>query len=171
MHKRLVRLGVFIVCVAVHNVVHETFHWLFALLTGEPVTAFRLFGGPLGTSEVVFAAAVEARLGWHWLLISWGPALLTTSIGWAIYALRHRLESNRVLLNLLVWYAGLVFLCLDPAYFGVLSWIVGGDPEAAAAVGWSPLGARLAGLAVLAFNIRLMMRWTAETRRKPERYE
>jgi hypothetical protein len=149
--------------VLVHNVAHEATHYVLALAFGERVEAFRFLTNGLGSSQVVYATPVPDRTGLHWLLVAWVPSVLTTSIGYLVYMTRRRLRRTR-LLSLATLYAGFFFLLLDPLYLSVLSMLVGGDVEAAAAVRWSPWPVRLVAVGILTFNWRLMRRWLREQR-------
>lgn len=155
-----------IVVVLAQNLIHEGVHYGAAVLAGEPVAEFRLFTNGLGTSQVVFATPVEQRTGAHWLLIVWLPALVTLLIGYIIYAGRRRLvRPGRPLLNVTAWYAGIIFMLLDPLYYGLLSvFVPGSDVDAARIVGWSPWPVRVVALAVLAVNLTLVLRWAGELR-------
>lgn len=144
-----------------HNLIHEATHYLAALAFGEGVLAFRFLTNGLGSSQVVFASPVAARAGWHWLVIAWGPSVVTTLIGYALYARRTRLRGNRWV-ALCALYAGFFFLLLDPFYLSVLSLLVGGDIGAAGAVGWPLWPVRAAALLVLILNVRLVRRWLEE---------
>lgn len=144
-----------------HNLIHEATHYLAALAYGEGVVAFRFLSNGLGSSQVVFASPVAARTGWHWLIIAWAPSVVTTLIGYALYASRARLRSNRWV-ALLALYAGFFFLLLDPFYLSVLSLLVGGDIGAASVVGWPLWPVRAVALLVLIVNLCLVRRWLAE---------
>ena len=159
-----------IVAVLLHNAIHESVHYLAARLWGEDVLEFRFLTNGWGTSQVIYATPVAERVGPQWLAIAWSPAVVTVLIGYAIYLNWRRWWSHRRWANLLLWYGGLVFLCLDPLYCGILSLVVGGtDVDAVAAVGWSPWPVRLVALAILAGNARLMVRWWKEARARSER--
>jgi hypothetical protein len=144
-----------------HNLIHEATHYLAALAFGEGVLEFRFLSNGLGTSQVVFASPVAARTGWHWLVIAWAPSVVTTLIGYALYAGRTRPHRNR-LVALCALYAGFFFLLLDPFYLSVLSLLVGGDIGAASAAGWPLWPVRAAALLVLILNVCLVRRWLEE---------
>lgn len=154
-----------------HNVVHEGLHFLLARSLGEGVREFRFLTNGWLTSQVVYATPVAERTGFHWLAIAWLPALGTTGLGYLVYANRGRLLTRRPLLNALVWYVGVLFLIIDPLYFGLLSLAVAGsDVEAASAVGWSVWPVRVVALGVLLFDSWLVWRWRRESSARPERY-
>ncbi|MBE3099762.1 MAG: hypothetical protein IMZ44_21815 [Planctomycetes bacterium] len=144
-----------------HNLIHEATHYLAALAYGEGVVAFRFLSNGLGSSQVVFASPVAARTGWHWLIIAWAPSVVTTLIGYALYASRARLRWNRWV-ALFALYAGFFFLLLDPFYLSVLSLLVGGDIGAASVAGWPWWPVRAVALLVLILNVCLVRRWLAE---------
>ena len=168
--QRVYFLPLFVVSVLLHNIIHEGTHYLAARLLGEGVREFRFLTNGWGTSQVIFATPTAERAGAHWLVISWGPAVLTTLIGYLIYLNRERWLTKWPLLNAGLWYAGFIFLLFDPSYFALLSLVVGGDVNASAAVGWSPWPVRVVALVVFAFNAWLMVRWQKEAKAHPERY-
>lgn len=168
--KRLYFLVLATVALLLHNAVHESIHYLAALLLGEGVKEFRFLTNAWLTSQVIYAAPVAERSGAHWLVIAWAPAVITTLIGYVIYLNRERWLTRWPPLNTGLWYAGLFFLCLDPFYFAVLSIFFGGDVNAVAAVGWSPWPVRLVALMLLVFNARLMLNWRREAQAAPKRY-
>jgi hypothetical protein len=153
-----------------NNVIHESVPYLAALSLGEGVQEFRLLTNGWGTSQVIFSTPVAERSGWHWLVIAWAPAVVTTMIGYACYLSRKRLLSNLKLLNAQLWFVGVYFLLVDPFYFALLSILFGGDVEAVAAVGWSPWPVRLVALIILVLNARLFLNWLRESRAQPKRY-
>jgi hypothetical protein len=153
-----------------HNAIHESIHYLAARSLGERILEFRFLINGWGTSQVIYATPVDERVGAHWLVIAWGPALLTTLIGYILYLNRQRWLTRQPLVNASLWYTGLFFLCLDPFYFAILSLLFGGDVNASVAMGWSPWPIRLFALGILAFNVWLMVRWRREARAQPERY-
>lgn len=155
---------------ALHNVVHESVHYVAARMLGEGVREFRLFTNGWGTSQVIFATPVAERAGAHWLAIAWLPAVATVLIGYLIYGNRHRLMGRWPLVNSALWYGGFFCLCLDPLYYSLLSILLGGDVDAASAVGWSPWPVRVVALAILIANGRLMLGWRREAQANPERY-
>ena len=170
LRKRLYFILPFIVAAALHNVLHESVHYLAARMLGEAVLEFRLFTNGWGTSQVIWATPVAQRTGVHWLPIAWSPAVATVLVGYLLYANRVRWLSRWPLLNATLWYAGLFFLCLDPFYFAILSLFLGSDVDAVAAVGWSPWPVRAVALAILVVNARLMWQWRRESQTQPERY-
>jgi hypothetical protein len=145
-------------------------HYLACRLFGERVLQFRFLTNGWGTSQVIYATPAAERSGVHWLVIAWGPAVVTTLIGYLFYMNRERWLAQWPLMNAALWYAGFCFLLLDPFYFAFLSLLFGGDVKAAAAVDWSPWPVRLVALGVLLFNARLMVRWKGEASIHPERY-
>ncbi|MEW5762336.1 MAG: hypothetical protein AB1776_03935 [Bacillota bacterium] len=154
---------IWVAVVLAQNLVHEAVHCGTAILTGEPIAEFRLFTNGFGTSQVVYVTPVADRVGAHWLLIAWLPAVVTVLLGYLVYFGRHRLvRPGRPVLSVTAWYAGLVLLLLDPFYFAVISVFTGGDPSAAQAVGWSPWPVRVVALAVFAANLVLVLRWARE---------
>lgn len=165
LRKRLQMFIPFVVVALLHNAIHETVHYLMALGLGESVLEFRFLTNGWGTSQVVYATPVADRVGAHWLVIAWAPAVVTVLIGYAIYLNRKHLWTRWPLVNGGIWYAAIFFLCLDPLYFAVLSlFLNGSDVDAVAAVGWSPWPVRLVALAVLIFNTYLLVRWWRKER-------
>ncbi len=159
-----------VLAAALHNVLHESVHYVAARVLGEGVLEFRLFTNGWGTSQVIFTTPVAERTGAHWLAIAWLPAVVTVLIGYCVYVNRSRLMGRWPLVNSLLWYGGLFFLCLDPFYYAILSILLGGDVDAAGAVGWSPWPVRLVALVFLVLNGRLMLRWRREAQADPKRY-
>lgn len=168
--QRVYFLPPFVVALLLHNVIHEGLHYLACQLFGEGVLEFRFLTNGWGTSQVIYATPTAERTGAHWLFIAWGPAVVTTLIGYLFYLNRERWLTRWPLMNAGLWYAGFCFLLFDPLYFAVLSLVVGGDVNAAAAMGWSPWPVRVVALAVFLLNAWLMVRWQREARAHPERY-
>lgn len=158
------------VAALVHNAFHELVHLAAARSLGERVLEFRLLTNGWGTSQVVFATPVDERSGAAWLVIAWAPAVLTTLVGYALYLARDRLLGPVKLLNVQLWFLGVIFLLLDPLYLGVLSLVVDGDIGAVAAVGWSPWPVRLIAILVLLANLRLFLNWRRESTAQSHRY-
>ncbi len=153
------------------NLIHEGVHFAVGGLAGEAVVQFRFLTNGWGTSQVVFAAPLAERAGAHWLAIAWSPAVVTVLIGYLLYFSRNRLiVRGGTLVNITVWYAGIIFLALDPFYYAVVSLFTGGDVEAAAAVGWGPWPVRAVAAVVLAINVGLILRWIGDAKLHPERY-
>ncbi len=170
LRRRLYLLASWVLLVLLHNAIHESVHYLAARLAGETVLEFRFLTNGWGTSQVIYAMPAAERVGLHWLAIAWTPALVTVLIGCAIYGTWRRWWSHRQWANSLLWYAGVIFLCLDPFYFSILSLFIGGtDVDAVHAVGWSPWPVRLAALAILAGGIWLLVRWWREAKALSQR--
>lgn len=171
-YKRLYLYAVLIFAALLQNVVHEGVHFVSARLFGEQVLEFRLFTNGWGSSQVVYATPVAQRTGAHWLLIAWLPAVVTVLIGFLIYAFRNKLLTKSPVVNLVVWYLGVMFMVIDPLYFGVLSWFMqGSDVNAAEIMGWPVWPFRILGLAVLAIGIVITLRWRTESREHVEDYQ
>ena len=169
--KRLYFLLPALLNVLLQHTVHESIHYLVARLLGEGVREFRFLTNGWLTSQVIYATPVAERVGAHWLVIAWTPAVLTTIIGYALYVTRHRWLTSISLLNTGLWFATVYFLVVDPLYFAVLSpFFGGGDVAAAAAVGWSRWPVHLLAGLVLLFNLRLVYRLRQEGKAQPERY-
>lgn len=145
-------------------------HYLACQLFGQRVLEFHFLTSGSGTSQVIYATPTAERTGAHWLVIAWGPAVVTTLIGYLLYMNREHWLTRWPLMNAGLWYAGLCFILVDPLYFAVLSLFFGGDVNGAAAVGWSPWPVRVVALAVLLFSAWLMVRWKGEANTPPERY-
>lgn len=169
LQKRLYFLIPAAVVVLLHNLIHESVHYVAARLCSEAVLEFRFLTNGWGTSQVVYATPVAAREGPHWLIIAWSPAVVTVLIGYIVYWNRRRWWTSKRWINGILWYAGLFFLCLDPFYFAVLSLMAGGsDIDAAQAMGWSPWPVRAVAAAVLILNGWLMVRWWRDVRAHPD---
>ena len=169
--KRLYFLLPALLNVLLQHTVHESIHYLAARLLGEGVREFRFLTNGWLTSQVIYATPVAERVGAHWLVIAWTPAVLTTIIGYALYVTRHRWLTSISLLNTGLWFATVYFLVVDPLYFAVLSpFFGGGDVAAAAAVGWPRWPVHLLAGLVLLFNLRLVYRLRQEGKAQPERY-
>lgn len=167
--QRLYLFALWVMLLLLHNAIHESVHYLAARLWGEGVLEFRLLTNGWGTSQVIYATPVAERVGPHWLAIAWSPAIVTVLIGCAISCNWRRWWSHRRWANWLLWYAGVIFLCLDPFYLGVLSLFIGGsDVDAVNAVGWSPWPVRLVALVVLAGGVWLLARWWREAKARSE---
>ena len=169
--RRIYFLPAAVIIVLLHNFIHEGVHYLACRFFGERVLEFRFLSNGWGTSQVIYATPVAERVGAHWLVIAWAPAVVTVLIGYVVYLNRKRWWTRWRLVNGGVWYAALFFLCLDPFYFAALSLLFSGDVDAVAAVGWSPWPVRLVALVVFAFNTWLMVRWWQEARTYPQRYQ
>ena len=156
--------------VLLHNGIHESVHFFAACLLGEDVLEFRFLTNGWGTSQVIYATPVDERIGAHWLVIAWSPAVITVLIGYVFYLNRERWLTRWQLLDASIWYMGLFFLCLDPFYFAVLSIFLGGDVNAVRAVGWTPWPVRLVALTVLVFNVWLMIGWRRIVRSHASQY-
>ncbi|MGQ9675888.1 MAG: hypothetical protein ACUVX1_09495 [Chloroflexota bacterium] len=167
---RLYLLVPYVAVALFNNLVHEGVHYLAARLLGESVLEFRLLTNGWLTSQVVFSTPVAERVGYHWLVIAWAPAVVTTLIGYLVYLNRRRWLTRWPPANLALWYVGALFMCIDPLYFGVLSFFVGGDVHAAAAAGWSPLPAQVLALIVLVLSVWLVVRWQREARTQRHLY-
>ncbi len=153
------------------HTVHESTHYLAALLLGEPVTEFRFLTNGLLTSQVIYATPVAERVGAHWLIIAWSPAVLTTIIGYALYASRHRWLTDITWLNAGFWFATVYFLVVDPLYLSILApFVGGGDVAAVAAVGWPRWPIHLLAGLLLVINLRLVYSMRQEAKAQPERY-
>lgn len=147
------------------NTIHESLHFLTARVFGERVLEFRLLTNGWLTSQVIYAAPMEQRTGTHWLAIAWLPAVVTTVIGFIVYANRSRWVTSWAPFNLVIWYVGVLFMTIDPLYFGVLSWFMTrSDVNAAEIIGWSTIPFRLLGLIVTGLAVRAVLRWRQEAR-------
>ncbi|MGD1993677.1 MAG: hypothetical protein PVI59_10825 [Anaerolineae bacterium] len=76
--KRLYFLGPAVLAALLQHTIHESIHYVAALLLGEPVLEFRFLTNGMLTSQVVYATPVDERVGAHWLAIAWMPAVLVT---------------------------------------------------------------------------------------------
>ena len=164
----LSRLYVYIPLVLVallQNTLHESLHYLVARLFGEGVLEFRLLTNGWLTSQVIYATPMEQRTGAHWLAIAWLPAVVTTAIGFIVYANRSRWITRWAPLNLTIWYIGVLFMTIDPLYFGILSWFMTrSDVNAAEIIGWTAIPFQLLGLIVTGLAVRAVLRWRQEAR-------
>lgn len=154
-----------------HNVMHESFHFLFASLFGEKVLEFCILTNGWGSSQVIFATPIESRIGLYWLVIAWAPAMLTTLAGYLVYWKRDLLITAKPLVNLFTWYFGALFMTIDPLYIGVFSWFIPGtDVEVAALLSLPAWPFRMAALVVFIFNLTLVYRWRSEARANLDLY-
>lgn len=160
---RLRYLAIAVPIVIGNNLIHEGAHYALARACGERVREVRVLTNGWGTSQVINETPVEQRVGAHWLLIAWVPSAVTTGLGYLLWAVRRRFHGRRPLAAAGL-YAGFFFLLIDPVYLSVLSWVVGGDAEAAAAVGWPPWSVRLVALPVFLVNAWLVRGWLLEAR-------
>lgn len=161
----------FILMALLQNLVHEGLHFLLARVFGEGVTEFRFLTNGWLTSQVVYVTPMEARSGAHWLAIAWGPAVITTLIGYIFYWTRDRWLTKIPVLNLTLWNLGALFMLIDPLYFGVLSWFLGGsDVNAAELVGLPVWPFQLLRLAVLIVSLVLVLKWREQARGNLNRY-
>jgi hypothetical protein len=153
------------------NTIHESLHYLTARMFGEKILEFRLLTNGWLTSQVIYATRMEQRTEAYWLLIAWLPAIVTTLIGFVVYANRSRLITRWPPLNLGIWYVGVLFMTIDPLYFGVLSWFMQrSDVNAAEILGWSAVPFQIMGLLVSVVAIRLVLSWRQEARTDLHRY-
>jgi len=170
--KRLYLYIPLIAAALLQNIIHEGVHYGAAWLFGEEILEFRLFTNGWGTSQLVYATPVEQRLDGHWLLIAWLPLLVTILIGYAIYASREKLLTKSPVVNITVWYLGVMFMVIDPLYFGVLSWFFErSDVNAAELIGWPAWPFQLFGLLLLAFGVNFTLHWRAESQTHLEDYQ
>jgi len=169
--KRLYFLLPALLTALLQHTVHESAHFLLARLFGMEVIEFRFLTNGMFTSRVIYATPVAERTGAHWLAIAWGPAVLTTFIGYVLYLTRRRWLTDVPLLNAGLWFATVYFLVVDTLYFAVLApFFGGGDVGAAAAVGWPRWPVHLVAGLVLLFNLWLVYRLRQESKTQPERY-
>jgi len=169
--KRLYFLLPALLTALLQHTVHESLHYLAARLLGVEVLEFRFLTNGMLTSQVIYATPVAERVGAHWLVIAWSPAVLTIIIGYALYVTRRRWLTAIPVLNAGLWFATVYFLVVDPLYFAVLSPLFGGgDVAAAAAVGWPRWPVHLLAGLVLLFNLRLVYGLRQESKAQPERY-
>ncbi len=153
------------------NSLHESLHYLAARLFGEGVLEFRLLTNGWLTSQVIYATPMEQRTGFSWLVIAWLPALATTLIGFVIYANRQRLITPWPIANLSLWYVGVLFMTIDPLYFGVISWFMQrSDVNAAVIVGWPVWPVQLFALLVAGLGIKFILNWRKEAQMHLETY-
>lgn len=154
------------------NVVHESTHFAAARLFGEEVLEFRLFTNGWGTSQVVFAAPAAQRTAGYWLVIALLPAVVTIIIGLLVYAFRDKLLTKSPAVNIFIWYFGVMFMVIDPVYFGVFSWFIpGSDVDAVSIIGWPAWPLRILGLLVLVIGIVFTLRWRKESQAHLEDYQ
>lgn len=157
--KRLYFLSAAALMAVAHNLIHEVMHYLMARLLGEPVLAFHFLTNGWGTSRVVYGTPMAARTGWEWLVIAWAPAVVTVLLGYLLYARHRDWLTGRPWINAALWFATIYFLCLDPFYFGVLSFFIpGSDAYAVEMVNWPLWPVQLVGLSVLVANAVLAWR-------------
>jgi hypothetical protein len=153
------------------NTVHESIHYVIARMFGENILEFRLLTNGWLTSQVIYASPMEQRTEAYWLVIAWLPAVLTTFIGFLVYANRNRWITSWAPLNLVIWYVGVLFMTIDPLYFGVLSWFMQrSDVNAAEILGWSTVPFKIIGLLVGAIAIRSVLNWRQEAQTDLRRY-
>ena len=170
--KRIFLYIPLITAALLQNVVHESTHYAAARLLGEEVLAFKLFTNGWGTSQVIFAAPIEQRTAGYWLLIAWLPAVLTVTIGLLLYTFRDKLITKSPTINIFIWYIGVMFMVIDPIYFGVLSWFFeGSDVNAAELFGWPTWPVQILGLLMAVVGIVLTIRWRKETQTHLEDYQ
>lgn len=153
------------------NVIHESLHYVTARLFGETVLEFRLLTNGWLTSQVIYATPMEQRTGAYWLVIAWLPAIVTTLIGFLVYANRSRWITSWGPFNLVIWYVGVLFMTIDPLYFGVLSWFMErSDVNAAEILGLSAVPFQFTALLVSMFAIKFVLNWRQEARTDLQRY-
>jgi len=153
------------------HTLHESTHYVAARLFDVGVVEFRFLTNGWLTSQVIYATPVAERTGAHWLLIAWLPAVLTTAIGYVLFATRRRWLTRIPMVNAGLWFATAYFLLIDPLYFAVISPFVGGSDVAAAdAVGWPRWPVHLAAGIVFALNALLVYRLRQEGKQQPELY-
>ena len=170
LRRRLYFLIPMVLAALLQHTLHESTHYLAAQLMGEGVTEFRFLTNGWLTSQVVYATPVAERSGAHWLVIAWAPAVLTTLVGYLVYATRRQWLTSFRPLNAGLWFFGVYCLLADSLYFAVLSLLVGGDINAVDAVGWSPWPIRLIALVIFGVNVMLMLQWRREASEEPDRY-
>ena len=160
-----------VVAALLQHSIHESMHYLSALLMNEEVLQFRFMTNGWLTSQVIYATLVEARTGAHWLLIAWLPAVLTVLIGLILYLTRRRWLSRYPMLNAGLWFATAYFLLVDPLYYAILSpFFGGGDIAAAEAMGWPRWLVHIAAGVVFAGAVFLVYQLKQESNLQPEQY-
>lgn len=153
------------------NILHESLHYATARMFGEKVLEFRMLTNGWLTSQVIYTTPMEQRAEVYWLVIAWLPAIVTTLIGFIVYFNRARLVTSLAPLNLGIWYVGVLFMTIDPVYFGILSWFMKrSDVNAAEILGWSTVPFQIIGLLVAVVAIRLALSWRQEARFELDRY-
>lgn len=153
------------------NSIHESLHYLTARLFGETVLEFRLLTNGWLSSQVIYATPMEQRVGFFWLLIAWLPAIVTTLLGFVVYAIRKRLITPWPFANLGIWYVGVLFMTIDPLYFGALSWFMQrSDVNAAEIVGWPAWPFQLLALLVAGLGTKFVLDWRKEAQTHLETY-
>ncbi len=171
LRKRLYFLVPAVLAALLQHTIHEGVHYLAAMFYDVPVLEFRFLTNGMLTSRVIYATPVADRVGFHWLVIAWIPALVTTLIGYALYLTRRRWLTELRLLNAGLWFATAYFLLVDPLYFGLLSpFFGGGDVGAVAAVGWPRWPVHALSILVLLFNVWLVYKMRQESKTQPEKY-
>ena len=98
--------------------------------------------------------------------------LVVILIGYAVYASRKKLLTKSPVVNIAVWYLGVMFMVIDPLYFGVLSWFFErSDVNAAEIIGWPAWPFQLLGLLLLALGVTFTLRWRSESQAHLEDYQ
>ncbi|MGC9398336.1 MAG: hypothetical protein ACP5HM_04300 [Anaerolineae bacterium] len=170
LRRRLYFLIPMLLAALLQHTLHESTHYFVAQLMGEEVTEFRFLTNGWLTSRVFYATPVAERSGAHWLVIAWAPAVVTTLIGYLVYATRRPWLTSFRPLNAGLWFFGVYCMLIDPFYFAILSLAVGGDVNAVQAVGWSPWPVRLVALVIFSVNVVLTLRWRREASEEADRY-
>jgi hypothetical protein len=161
-NRLYITIPLFLVAI-LQNTVHEGLHYLTARMFGERVLEFRLLTNGWLTSQVIYATPMDERSGFYWLVIAWLPTIVTTLIGFTVYAARKRLLTPWPLANLGIWYIGVLFMTIDPLYFGVISWLMQrSDVNAAEIMGWPAWPFQILSLLILGLGIKLVISWRKE---------
>jgi hypothetical protein len=171
LRQRLYFLLPAIVAALCQHTLHESVHFVAARLLVEPVIEFRLLTNGWLTSQVLYATPVAERVGAHWLVIAWAPAVITSLIGYLLYGTRNRWLTDITWLNAGLWFATVYFLLVDPLYFALLSlFFGGGDAGAAAAVGWPRWPIHLLAGLVFLWNLWLVYHLRQDAKTQASRY-
>lgn len=150
------KLLIILIAVLLFAIVHEGLHALIAAAYGE-FDAFHI--RPFGL-EVTVKTPTEQRTGFMWAVFSGLPNLVTTLIGYLLYASRRGLASlSNTFLRSLAYFATLIFMLFDPFNLSLIPFLFGGDINGiVVGTGLPRLLIQAAALLVLLFNRELIAR-------------
>lgn len=151
------KLLIIFIAVLLFALVHEGLHALVAVAYGE-FDAFHI--RPFGL-EVTVRTPTEQRQGFMWAIFSGLPNLVTSLIGYLLFAGRRGLASlSNSFLRSLAYFATLIFMLFDPLNLSIIPFLFGGDINGiVVGTGLPRLLIQAAALLVLLFNRELLARY------------
>jgi hypothetical protein len=149
------KLLIILIAVVIFAFVHEGLHALVASYYGE-YDAFHI--RPFGL-EVTVKTPTTQRQGFMWAIFSGLPNLVTTLIGYLLYASRRLASLSNSFLRSLAYFSTLIFMLFDPLNLSIIPFLFGGDINGiAVGTRLPPLLIQVVALLVLFLNRELIAR-------------